>query len=155
EGQGLVHRHLTELVDGDAAHRHRQRLGAQPLSVAVGTGGLAHALLNLPLHGIRLGLLIAAFQVVDDALKGLVQNSLAPRLVVVNGELFSLGAVQNDIQYLGGKLFNGVGEVEVVFGGQGLKVHPGNAVRLDVVPSGGGDGPLQNGQTAVGDDEVR
>src|SRR5699024_9773204 len=104
---------------------------------------------------VRLGLLIAAFQVVDNSLKGLVQNSLAPGLVVVNGELFALGAVQNDVEHFGGELFNGVGEVEVVFGGQGLKVHPGNAVRLDVVPSGGGDGPLQNGQTAVGDDEVR
>ena len=123
--------------------------------MAVGAGALAHALFDLPLHGIGLGLPVAAFQIVDDALEGLVQRALAPGLVVVEGELFPLRAVQDDVQHLRRQLFHRVGELEVVLGGQRVEVHPGDTVGLDVVPARGGDGPVQNGQGLVGDDELR
>ena len=112
--QGLVHRLLAELVDGAAPHGDRQGFPLEPFALTGGAGALAHALLNLPLHGVGLGLPVAALQVVYDALKGLVQRALAPRLVVIQGQLFPLGAIENDVHHLAGQLFHRVGELELV-----------------------------------------
>ena len=109
EGQGLVHRLFTEVVDGDVSHGDRQSLPLQAFAVAVRTRALAHAVLNLPLHGVRLGLPVAALQVVDDALKGLVQGALAPGLVVVQLQLLPLGAIQDDVQHLRGEFLHRIG----------------------------------------------
>ena len=50
----------------------------QAAALTGGAGALAHALLQLPAHGVGLGLLIPALQVVADPLKGLVQGAPAP-----------------------------------------------------------------------------
>ena len=142
-------------MDGAAPHGDGQGLPLEPLSLALGAGALAHALLDLPLHGVRLGFPVAALQVVDNALEGLVQGALAPGLVVVQGELLPLGAVQDDIHHLIRQLLHRVAELEAVLFGQGVEVHPGDAVGLDVVPARGGDGPLQNGQGTVWEDALR
>ena len=155
EVQGLGHRLAAEVVDVDAPHRDRQGLLPQPLAAAVGAGALAHALLQLPAHGVALGLLVAALQVVDDALEGLHQGALAVGPVIGELELLPLGAVEDDVQHLRRQVLHRGGELEAVLLGQGLEVHPGDGVPLDVVPAGGGDGPVQDGQVLVGDDEVR
>ena len=123
--------------------------------MAVRAGALAHALLDLPLHGVGLGLPVAALQIVHDALKGLIERPLAPGLIVVEGELLAPGSIEDDVQHLGGELFHRVGELEAVLGGQGVEIHPGDAVGLDIVPARGGNGPVQDGQGLVGDDELR
>ena len=153
--QGVGHRLAAELVNVDAAHRHRQGLLAQPPAAAVRTGPLTHALLQLPAHGVGLGLPIAALQVVAHALKGLVQRALAPLPVIGQLQLLPLGAVEDDVHHLRRQVLHRGGQLELVLLGQGVKVHPGDGVPLDVVPAGGGDGPLQDGQVLVGDDDVR
>ena len=140
--QGLGDALAAVAVDVQPAHSDGQRLPLQPPALAGGAGALGHALLQLPLHGVGLGLPVAALQVVDNALEGLVQGALAPGLVVAEGELLPLGAVEDHVQHLVRQLLHRVGELEAVLFRQGVEVHPGDAVRLDVVPAGGGDGPL-------------
>ena len=155
EVQRLVDGQVTELVDGQSAHRHRQQLLPQPPAVAGGTGTLGHQLLQIPFAAVAVGLPIAALQVVQDPLKGLVQGALAPRLVVVEGQLFPLGAVEDDVHDLRRELFHRRVQPEVKLLGQGVKVHPADAVPTDVVPPAGADGAVQNGQLLVGNDNIR
>ena len=84
-----------------------------------------------------------------------MQGALAPGLVIVEGKLLPPGAVEDHIHYLRGQVLHRGVQLEAVLFGQGVKVHPGDAVGLDVAPAGGGDGPLQNGQLLVGNDEIR
>ena len=102
-----------------------------------------------------MGLPVAALQVVQNPLKGLVQGALAPGLVVVEGQLFPLGAVEDDVHDLRRELFHRCIQPEVELLGQGVKVHPTDAVPADVVPPAGADSPVQNGQLLVGDDDIR
>ena len=153
--QCFVHTLAAVGVDVQPAHGDGQGLLLQALALTGGTGALGHALLQLPLHGVGLGLPVAPLQIVDNALKGLVQGTLAPGLVVVEGELLPIGAVQNDVQHLFGQILDGGVQLEFILFGQGVKVHPGDAIGLDVVPARGSDGPLHNGQILVGDNHVR
>ena len=154
EGQGVVHRLAAEGVDADTPHRDGQGLLPQALAAAVGAGPLSHALLQIPAHGVALGLPVAALQVVDHALEGLHQGALAVLPVVGQLELLPLGAVEDHVHDLLRQFLHRGGELEAVFLGEGLKVHAGDGVTLDVVPAGGGDGALQDGELPVGDDEV-
>ena len=152
----LVHHgHPGQGVDVLVPHGHRQGLLLQPLSLTGGTGALGHQLLQLPLAGIGLGLLVAALHVVADALKGLIQHALAPGLVVVELQLLPAGAVEDDAPHVLRQGLPGVGEGEVVFLRQGVEVHPGDAVPPDVVPAAGLDGPLQDGEGLVRHDQFR
>ena len=152
--QGVGHRLAAEGVDVDAPHRDSQCLLPQAASAAVGTGPVAHALLQIPPGRVRLGLLIAPLQIVADALKGLHEGALAVLPLIGELELLPLRAVEDDVHHLGGQILHRGGEFEFVLLGQGVKVHPGDAVPLDVVPAAGRDGPLQDGEVLVGDDEV-
>ena len=122
--------------------------------MAGGAGALAHAVLQLLAHGVGLGLLVPPLQVVADALKGLVKGTLAPGLVIVEGKLLPLGAVEDHIQHLFGQVLHRGVQLEAVLLGQGVKVHAGDAVGLDVIPPRGGDSPLQNGQVLVGNHQI-
>ena len=155
EVQGVVYRFAAEFVDVDASYRDGQGLLPQTLAAAVGAGTLAHAVLQLPAGGIGLGLPVAPFQIVADALKGLHQGALAVLPLVGELQLFSPGAVEDHIQHLGGQFLHRGGQLELVLLGQGVEIHPGDAVSLDVVPARGGDGPLQDGEVLVGNDQVR
>ena len=134
-----------EGVDVQPSHGDGQGLLAQPPALAGGAGALAHHLLQLFLAGVGLGLLEAALNIVADALKGLVQRALAPGLVIVQLQLFPLGAVEDDVFHLCGKLLPGGVQGEMVFLGQSVEVHPGDAVGADIPPAAGLDGPFQNG----------
>ena len=152
----LVHHgHAGQGVDVLVSHSHRQGLLFQPLALAVRAGALGHRLLQLPLAGVGLCLLIPALHVVADALKGLVQHALAPGLVVVELQLLPAGAVEDDAAHLLRQRLPGVCQGEVIFLRQGVEVHPGDAVPPDVVPAAGLDGPLQDGQGLVRYDQVR
>ena len=133
--QGLGHRLVAEGVDVDVPHGDGQGLLPEPPAPAVGAGPLAHALLQLPAHGVGLGLPVAALQVVHHPLEGLHQGPLAVGPVVGELELLPLGAVEDHVQHLRGQvLYRGV-ELEAIFFGQGLEVHPGDGIPLDVVPA--------------------
>ena len=146
QGQGVeelqlpVHRKLRGLHNGQAAHRHRQRLRPQTAALTRRAGALGHELLELPLAGVGLGFLIPALQVVG--LEGLVQGAPAPGLVIVQLQLFAPGAVENHVPNLRGQLAHRGLQGEAVFFRQGLKIHPADAVGADGVPPRGHDGPV-------------
>ena len=153
EGEGVVHRKGGGVVDGSAAHGDCQRLGTETPALTRGTGTGGHQTLDLALAGIGLSLLIAAFQIVADALEGLVENALAPGLVVVKLQLFALGAVEDHVLDLVGQAVVGLGQGEAVLLAEGFEIHTADAVGADGRPARGGDGSVQNGFGAVGDDE--
>ena len=139
----LVHHgHPGQGVDVLVPHGHRQGLLLQPLSLTGGTGALGHQLLQLPLAGIGLGLLVAALHVVADALKGLLQNALAPGLVVVQLQCLPLGAVEDDVFRLIAETVPRLRQGKLVLFAQSVEVHPGNAVPPNVVPAAGLNGPV-------------
>jgi len=148
-GKFVRHGQFRKGEDVQVPHRHRQGLLFQPAAVAGGTGALRHHFLQLPLAGVALGLLIAPFHIVADALKDLVQNALAPGLVIVELQLLPLGAVEDDVLHLVAQILPGRGELEAVFFGQGVKIHPGDAIRADIAPAAGLDGAVQNGKVGV------
>ena len=117
--------------------------------MAGGTGTLRHHFFQLPLAGVALGLLIAPLHIVADALEDLVQNALAPGLVIVELQLLPLGTVEDDVLHLVAQVLPGGGELEAVLFGQGVEVHPGDAVPPDVVPAAGLDGALQDREVGV------
>ena len=153
--QGLGHRLGGKPVDGLAPHRHRQRFRFEPLALAVGTGHLAHQLLQLPAGGVRLSLPVAALHVGDDALKGLVEYPLAVGPVIFQTKLFPFCSVEDHVHDLVRQLPHRGFQIKVIFFRQGVEIHPGDAVPPDIVPAIGGDGPVQQGLLLVGDDQVR
>lgn len=130
----LRHAHARERVDVHAADRHRQRLAPQPAALTRGAGALAHALLQLRAHALALRLLIAAFEVVDDALKRLVEHALAARLVVVQLQLFALRAVEDHVHDLRREFFHRLAQREMIFLRQRVEVHPRDAVAAHIIP---------------------
>ena len=102
EAQALCHREVGKLRNAQAPYRHRQDLLPEAAAAAGGTGDLRHALLDLGAHGLTLGLHIPALQVKRHALKGLVEGALSPLLIVVEGQLFPLGTVEDGVQGLRG-----------------------------------------------------
>ena len=153
--QLVHHGQLREGVDVHVPHRHRQGLLPQAAALAGGAGAVGHGLLQFPLGGVALGLQIPPLQIVADALKGLIQHALAPGLVIFQLQLLVSGAVEDDVPHLLRQLLPGRGQREVIFLGQGIEVHPGDAVAADIVPAAGLDGPLQNGQILVRDHQIR
>ena len=69
-----------------------------------GTGGGAHTFFQLLPGGIRLGFLVAAGYIVQDALEGLLQNTHAVATVVGHPQFFTAGTIKNHVHGLSGKL---------------------------------------------------
>ena len=151
----LRHAHARERVNVHAADRHRQRLAPQPAALTRGAGALAHALLQLRAHALALRLLIAAFEVVDDALKRLVEHALAARLVVVQLQLFALRAVEDHVHDLRRELFHRLAQREMIFLRQRVEVHPRDAVAAHVVPPRRADRPVEDGERLIRNDQLR
>ena len=103
-------------------------------------------------HPVGLCLAIAAADVVQDALEGLLQRALAGAALVDKLELLAAGAVEDGVHGLLGQVGQRVRELKVVFLPQRVEVHPGDGVVLDVAPAAGLNAALQNGETGVGDD---
>jgi len=151
----LRHAHARERVNVHAADRHRQRLAPQPAALTRGAGALAHALLQLRAHALALRLLIAAFEVVDDALKRLVEHALAARLVVVQLQLFALRAVEDHVHDLRREFFHRLAQREMIFLRQRVEVHPRDAVAAHVVPPRRADSPIEDGERLIRNDQLR
>ena len=151
--QRLVHRQLRCLIDGLTPYGHRQRFAAQSLTVADGTGTFAHIFFDFLFRRLALGFCKAALQIVHNALKRLVQNALAPGLIVCQLQRFPVCTVEDRVLDLIGQLPVRCAQGKLVFLAEGLKIHPRNAVRADRLPAGRRDGAVQNGQAFIGDDQ--
>ena len=113
--------------------------------MAAGAGRGGHALLQLLAHGIGGRLPEAAFQIGDDPLKGLLQDAGTGAPVVSHLQLFPFGAIEDDVLGGLGQRGEGLGQGEMVFLCQGVKIHAENGVCADAVPAGNLNGALQNG----------
>ena len=151
KGDLVVHRHSGGIMDGQPPYRDCQRLRPQPLAPAGRAGAGRHKGFDLLLAGIGLGLHIAALQIVGDALKGLMQHTLAPGLVVLQRQLFALGAVEDDVLHLMGQLGVGRSQGEMILFTEGVEIHSGDPVGANGVPSGGHHRAVQNGLALIGD----
>ena len=152
-GKCILYGEGGELVDVLLPHRDRQGFLPQTAALTVRAGTLTHQLLQLFPAGIGLGLLIAALNVVADTLKGLLQNTLAPGLVVVQLQCLPLGAVEDDVFRLIAETVPRLRQGKLVLFAQSVEVHPGNAVPPNVVPAAGLNRPVQNGLSPVLDHE--
>ena len=148
------HGFFAIVTDAKSADRDGEGFAPQSLAAATGAGALAHAALELFAHAVALRFLIAALQVGDHALKGLIQNALAARLVVLEFQLFPLRAIQDDVHDLFGEFFHRIAEGEVVLFRQRFKIHARDAVAADVVPARGADRAVEQGNALVRDDEL-
>ena len=89
---------MGNLMDGLTVNRDRQGFRAQTSAGAGAAGNFAHILLNATANVIRFGLLIAAFQVRDDAfIARAVGAFIAAAVGVTDVESFAFGAIQNKL----------------------------------------------------------
>ena len=146
--------HAAEIHDANAPYRHRPGNVRKPVAAALGTGSAGHTFLQLLPGGIGLGLLVAAGDVVENALKGLLDHAHAVAPVVGHPQLLAPGAVENHIHGLRGQLLHRGGKGKVIFLGQCLKIHTENGIRADTLPAGNLNGPIHQGLVPVGDHQI-
>ena len=149
----LDDRLFRKLRDVQPADRDREHLGAQAAAVARGTRDLAHALLDLGARVVARGLLVAALEVHDNALKRLAHHA-ARHAADRQLERF-FRTVQQLVHRRVGKLLDrGVQRKAVLFA-ERIVVHGRNRARVGVAPAGRADRALLDGQLGVGDDALR
>jgi hypothetical protein len=96
--RGRRRREGAVLGDADPADLDRQALRPQPRAFALRAGLLGHVALDPLAVGLRVGLLVAALEVVDDPLEADLVGALATEAVGV-GDLVAVlaGAVEEDL----------------------------------------------------------
>ena len=154
EFQRLRHRQGAEIHDGEPADGDGKGLLFEPFAAAVRAGVLAHVLLVLLAHGLALRLAVAALHAVHQPLEGLAQRARAAGRLVLQLQRLAARAVHEHVHHLLRQFADGGAELEAVFFRQGVVVHLGDAVALDVPPAGGLDAALKDGEGGVGDDEL-
>ena len=153
--QLVFNRQVSELRDVKPAHCHRQHFFFQSPAAALRAGRFGHTALYVLLHGGALAFVVAAVQVVGDALKGLVQHAGAPAAIKSKLQRLSVGAVHDNVYGGFGQLSHRGGQLEAVFFRQRVKIHFGNAVASYIVPAGSGDSPFQNALFGVRHNKLR
>src|SRR5699024_3220409 len=137
----------------DAPHRDRQHHRLEPPALASGALDPGHHTGDLLLDPLAARLPEAALQVLHNALELAVIFTAAELVGAVQLQLLAVGAVEQGVPRLAGKIPQGGVQGEAVPLAQGDVVHLAHRA-LGVVPAAGLDGPLPDGQAAVGDDAV-
>ena len=134
-------REVAVLGDAEAADLDREALRPQPGAVAVRARLLGHVALDPLAVGLRVGLLVAALEVVDDPLEADLVGAAAAEAVGV-GDLVALvaGAVEEDLALGLLQLRPGLVDVDAVVLGD----------RGDQPPPVGGDAAVPGLQRALG-----
>ncbi len=146
--------HAAEVHNADAAHRHRPGDLRQAVAVALGAGRGGHALLQLLPGSVGLGLPEPAGNVVEDALKGLLQHPHAVAPVVGHAQLFSLGAVEDHVHHVLGEILHRLRQGKMIFLRQRLKIHTENGIRPGALPAGRLDRAVKNGLILVRNHQI-
>ena len=108
-------------MDRDPADLDRQALGPQPRALAVRAGLLGHVALDPLAHAVRVGLVVAPLEVVDDPLEAHAVRAPSPEAVrVVDLVALAAGAVEEDLAVLVGELLPGGVDVDAVVLGDRL-----------------------------------
>ena len=155
EFQRLDDGQIREIRDAHAADRHGQRRLLQTSAVAGGAVHLGHALLDIGAHGGALRLLVAALEVIDDALELALDDAVALVALVAQLKRLALRAVEDGVHGLLRQVPERIGQLEMIALGQRLEIHAGDRVPADVVPAGGDDAAVHDREIGVGHDELR
>ena len=123
-----------------------------PPAVALGAGGSRHALLQLLPGGVGLGFPEPAGNVVENALKGLLQHAHTVAPVVGHAQFFPFGAVENDVHYVLRQIFHRLRQGKMIFLRQRLKIHTEDGIRPGALPAGRLNGSIEDGFILVRDD---
>ena len=114
---------------------------------------LTHAVLDLGTHVIAVRLVVAAFQIVDNALERLAHRA-ARKALDRQFQRFAARTVQQRVQRILGEVTQRSVHSEPKTLAQCIIVHARNRARFGVRPARCPDGTLGNGQLAVGNDAV-
>ena len=155
KSQPLHNGQFAEVGNAHTAYGDSSGDFAETVTAAVWAGPVSHALLQLLADVVRLGLLIAALHIVQHALKGLLQNTVAVAPLIVERQLFLAGAVENDLLGLVRQLGKGRIQIKVVLLGHGLEIHPSNGIVFHIAPAGHLNAAVQQGQVRIGNDQLR
>ena len=156
-GEGGRHRPGGDVDDVEPVDRHRQRLGAQALAPTARTRPLGHVFLDLGADVLGLRLLVATFQVPNDAFVGGAEGRPASvPTYIAHRDLFAIGAVQKEFQLGGGEGLDRRFQVDVVMVGDGLDHLPVVALLLATLvrPFEGDHGAIGDRQAAIGNDPI-
>ena len=149
--QTLANAHAAEVHDADTANGYRTGNIGKAVTMAVRAGSRCHTLFQFLAGCIGLGLPVTAADIIEDALKGLLQYTHTVTTVIGHTQLLPFGTIENDVHSLPGKGIDGVGQREMVLLGQRLKVHAENRVGTGICPAGGLDGATEDGLCLIGD----
>ena len=152
--QFFPHAHSAEVADIDAAHRHGQTGGFEPLTVAVGAFHAIHHGGDLFLHPLTVGFPEAPFQIGDNSLKFIEIPPAAELVFPVHFDPFPIGAVQKGVNGLLAHLADGGIQCKAVSLAKPQIVHFGDRP-LRIIPAASLDGSLPDGELFVGHDQVR
>lgn len=146
-------RHVRDVHDGHSRDPDRKDLFLQASAPAPGTFRYPHELFEFPLPVFRLGLVVEALGLGDEAFPFPCVGPLGISVPRVQGEADAVrGAVHEDVVLFGGEVTYGCQDREAVVAGDCTEVLV--AVPVEVVPVEG-DCPLRDRFGSVGDDEVR
>ena len=101
-----------------------------------------------------MGLLVAAGNIIENALKGLLQDAHTVSPVVAHTELFALGAVQDHIHRLFREAFYRLRQGKTVFLGKRLEIHTENGIGTGAAPAGDLDRAVKNRLILIGDHKI-
>jgi len=115
ESQRLLQRQCADLVQVHFRDAHMACFQTQARPFAFRAGAAVQIFRQLLAHGGRVGLLVAAFQVVDDALEGMfAQHRLAALVDILERDLGPATAVQDHLLNLLRQAFKRLLDVEAV-----------------------------------------
>ena len=120
--------------------------------MALGTGRGGHAFLQLLPGGVGLGLPEPAGNVVENALKGLLQHAHAAAPVIAHAQLFPFGAVEDHVHYVLRQIFHRLRQGKMIFLRQRFKIHTEDGIRPGALPAGRLNRAVKNGLVLVRDD---
>ena len=151
KAERLAHAHEREVVDVAPADRHREARGLEARAVALGARAVRHVLLDLLADLLRLGLLVAPHEVLEDAGEARRVVAHAPLVVAVaERDALLAGAEQEEVALLLRHLVPRHVGVDAELAGDGLEHLLEPAERELAV---GQQRPLVDAQRAVRHDE--
>ena len=154
KGQRLADAHAAEIHNADAAHGHRPGNIRKPVAATMGAGCAGHAFFQFLPGRVGLSVPIAAGNVVEDALKGLLQHAHTIAAIIGHAQFFLAGSVEDHLHGLRRQGLHRRGQGETIFLCQGFKIHAENGIRPGTLPTAGLDRTVKNRLILIRDHQV-
>ena len=96
----------------------------------------------------------AAGNVVENALKGLLQHAHTVAPVVAHAQLFPLGAIEDHVHHVLGQVLHRFRQGKMIFLRQRLKIHTEDGIRPGALPAGRLNRAVENGLVLVRNHQI-